>query len=112
MEAKQNSKFQAVATKEDIFERIDGIRAQLLEFGVKRLALFGSFTRGEQREDSDVDILVEFDPGAKTFSNFINTVFLLEETLTRCVELVTAEGLSPYIGPHILKELEYVVIVA
>jgi uncharacterized protein len=112
MNAKEDLKFHAVATKEDILLCIDGIHAQLIKLGVKRLGLFGSFVRGEQREDSDVDLLVEFCPGAKTFSNFMNTAFLLEDTLGRRVELVTVEGLSPYIGPHILKEMEYVSIAA
>lgn len=76
--------------------------------GVKRLGLFGSFARGEQTLRSDVDILVEFEKGQKTFDHFMQLVFLLEDILKRQVELVTVESLSPYIGPHILKEVEYV----
>ena len=78
-------------------------------FGVKKIGLFGSFVRGHQRADSDVDLLVEFDQGKKTFDNFMNLSFYLEELLKRRVELVTREALSPYIGPHILAEIEYVI---
>ena len=55
-----------------------------------------------------MDILVEFDPGLKTFDNFIHLAFFLEDILKRRVELVTPDALSPYIGPHIMKEVESV----
>jgi predicted nucleotidyltransferase len=81
---------------------------EIRSFGVKRLGLFGSFVRGEQDNESDVDILVEFLPGRKTFDSFIHLALYLEELLQRRVELVTSESLSPFIGPHILKEVAYV----
>jgi predicted nucleotidyltransferase len=98
----------AVATESRVFALIEEHQAQIRALGVKRLGLFGSFLRGEQDEDSDVDLLVEFDPGKKTFDGFIGLVFLLEELLGRRVELVTPESLSPYIGPRILNEVKYV----
>ena len=72
-----------------------------------RIGLFGSFVRGEQHPESDIDLLVEFEPARKTFDSFIALSFFLEELLSRRVELVTVESLSPYLGPHILKEVEY-----
>jgi len=72
-----------------------------------RIGLFGSFVRGEQRPDSDIDLLVEFEPGGKTFDTFMELSFFLEEILQHRIELVTVESLSPYLGPHILKEVEY-----
>ena len=74
------------------------------------MALFGSFARNTQRADSDVDLLVEFFPGRKTFDNFIAVYELLEETLHRRVEVLTPESLSPHIGPHILQEAEDVIV--
>lgn len=76
--------------------------------GVRRLGLFGSFVRGEQTGESDVDILVEFEPGRKTFDNFIQTVFLLEQLLGPQIDVVTPEAISPYLKPHIMREVEYV----
>ena len=102
----------AVGTREDIFKMLDENRTQLRALGVKRLGLFGSFVRGRQRADSDVDMLVEFEPGQKTFDHFIELSFLLEDLLGRSVELVTPEALSPHIGPYILKEVEYVSVAA
>ncbi|MEI6179866.1 MAG: nucleotidyltransferase family protein [Chloroflexales bacterium] len=73
-----------------------------------RYGLFGSFVRNESRPDSDIDILVEFHPTKKTFDNFIQLAFYLEDVLGRPVDLITADSLSPYIGLHILQEVEYV----
>jgi uncharacterized protein len=101
-----------VNTKEEIVQRILIEREQLISFGVSNIGLFGSFVRGEQTSSSDVDILVEFFPEKHTFDNFMELIFLLEELLGRKVEVVTPESLSPYIGPHILKEVERVPIAA
>jgi predicted nucleotidyltransferase len=96
-----------IRTKADIFQRIREHEEAIRSLGVRRLGLFGSFVRGEQRLDSDVDFLVDFDPLGKTFDHFMELSFLLEEALQRRVELVTPESLSPYLGPEILSEVEY-----
>ena len=101
-----------IQTKQDILNTLDQNRFRLRALGVKRMGLFGSFVRGEQRPDSDIDLLVEFEPGRKTFDAFIELSFFLEEVLQRRVELVTIESLSPYIGPYILKEAEYAALAA
>ena len=62
--------------------------------------------------ESDVDLLVEFESGQKTFTNFSNLAVFLEELFGRPVELVTTESLSPYIGPHILREVKHVTVSA
>jgi predicted nucleotidyltransferase len=63
---------------------------------------------GQQNANSDIDILVEFEPDHKTFDSISKLAFFLEELFERRVELVTLESLSPYIGPRILREVEYV----
>jgi len=98
--------------KQDVLSSLHAHADQIRGLGVKRLGLFGSFVRGRARADSDVDLLVEFEEGRKTYDNFIGLSFLLEEMLGRPVELVTRESLSPYIGPHILSEVEYVAFAA
>ena len=101
-----------VKTKDAIVQRILEAREQLALLGVRSVGLFGSFVRGEQTSLSDVDILVEFMPEKHTFDNFMEVAVLLEELLGRNVEVVTPEALSPYIGPHILREVERVPIAA
>jgi predicted nucleotidyltransferase len=99
-------------TKDFIFQRLEQEREKLALFGVKYIGLFGSFVRGDQKDSSDIDILVEFIPEKHTFDNFMEVAFFLEEVLGRKVELVTTESLSPHIGPHILREVERVPIAA
>ncbi len=96
-----------VKTKQDILTALCENHARIRALGVKRLGLFGSFARGQQHAESDVDLLVEFEQDQKTFDNFMQLGFFLEDKLGRKVELVTPESLSPYIGPRILREVEY-----
>lgn len=93
-------------TKKDIIVAIQTHREKIKAFGVKKLGLFGSFVREQQKPDSDIDLLVEFQPEHKTFDNFIHLSFFLEELLQQPVELVTPESLSPYLGPYIIEEVE------
>ena len=79
---------------------------EIRALGVVRLALFGSVLRGQAHEQSDVDLLVQFAPGAKTYARFLALAELLETYLGRRVELVTTEALSPYLGPRILAEAQ------
>ncbi|HEX3529689.1 MAG TPA: nucleotidyltransferase family protein [Thermoanaerobaculia bacterium] len=97
----------SIRTKEDIFQRIREHEETIRSLGVRRIGLFGSFVRGEQRPESDVDLLVDFEPLGKTFDHFMELSFFLEEALQRRVELVTPESLSPHLGPDILAEVEY-----
>jgi len=92
--------------KEELLARLRANRHAIRSQGVRRLELFGSFARGEEGSESDVDLLVEFEPGEKTWDHFLELSLLLEEILGRRVELLTRESLSPYIGPRILEEAE------
>lgn len=95
-------------TKKNVLSIIKRKQNSIKAFGVKRLGLFGSFVREEQHSDSDIDLLVEFEQDKKTFKNFMQLSFLLEDILKRQVELVTIESLSPYIRTYIIREVEYV----
>lgn len=79
---------------------------QIRALGVQRLALFGSVARSQAHPDSDVDLLVQFSAGEKTYTRFLALSELLEERLGHRVELVTVEALSPFLGPRILAEAE------
>lgn len=83
-------------------------RERLRSLGVRRIGLFGSVLRGEARPESDIDVVVDFDPARKSFDAFVELASWLESLLGRELELVTTEGLSPYISPGILEEAEFV----
>lgn len=76
-------------------------------FGVKKVGVFGSFAKGEERIDSDVDILVEFKEGQKTFGNYMELKFYLEELFGRKVDLVIENAIKPRLREQILKEAVY-----
>ena len=96
-----------VQTKDQLFDLLRRSAPRLRGYGVVRVGLFGSFMHEQQTRESDVDILVEFEKGRKSFDNFISLAFFLEELFGRKVDLITPESLSPHIGPHILREVEY-----
>ncbi len=96
-------------TRTDVEASLADAQSEILGLGVRRLALFGSVQRNAARADSDVDILVEFQTGQKTYDHFIALGDLLERVLNRRVELVTPESLSPFLKPYILAEAKDVV---
>ena len=78
-------------------------QAQLKEFGVKSLALFGSVARNEARLDSDVDLLVEFEKPVGLFT-FMRLQRYLEGILNCSVDLGTPDSLKPYLREPVLQE--------
>ena len=72
-------------------------------FGVKRLALFGSTARDEAREDSDVDVLVDFSNPA-TFRGYFDLKFYLEELFGKEVDLVCNDAVRPRMRPRIERD--------
>jgi len=91
------------AVLKKIEENIDVIRG----YGVKRIGVFGSYVESKQRMDSDVDILVEFEKGKKTFNNYMELKFFLEGLLKNEVDLVISESIKPELRPYILKSVRY-----
>lgn len=93
--------------KEAILKTLVANKQQLAAYGVNQIGLFGSHVRNEATESSDIDLLVDIQKDKKTFNNFLSLNYYLEDLFGRKVELVTSQSLSPYIGPHILKTVEY-----
>ena len=98
-----------VHSKSEVLDLLRRNDAQIRSYAVSRLGLFGSFAKGSPTNDSDVDLLVEFEAGKKTFRNFMSLAFFLEELFRRNVELVTSESISPYMREAILSEAEDVI---
>ncbi|RVU24149.1 nucleotidyltransferase [Sandaracinomonas limnophila] len=95
-----------IHTKQDLLEVLFQHSAAIKSYGVRSLGLFGSFIKETNTEQSDVDFLVDFEPSKKSFDNFMDLSFFLEDLLGRKVELVTPQSLSKFIGPHILREVQ------
>jgi predicted nucleotidyltransferase len=93
-----------VANRAEVLKVLAASRSRLRELGVADLRVFGSFARDEAGPASDLDLLVSFATGRKTYDSFLDLSEWLEKVTGRPVELVTREGLSPYLGPVILRE--------
>jgi uncharacterized protein len=90
--------------KQDTNVTIEQVKKRILpllkEAGVLRSSLFGSFIRGEQTEESDIDILIEF-PKGKSLLDLVDLEMKLEQVLGRKVDLLTYNSLSPYLKDSI-----------
>ena len=90
--------------------RITFDRAKLADFcrrhRIRKLALFGSVLREDFGPDSDVDVLVEFEPGHVPGLAFVDMETELSNLLERKVDLNTAGFLSPYIRDEVMAEAE------
>ncbi len=86
----------------DIKEKISPI---FRKFGVTYAAIFGSVSRGEDRKDSDIDILVRLGrpTGMFLYMQMINS---LEEILGRKVDMVTEQSLNKFVKPHVMPDLK------
>jgi predicted nucleotidyltransferase len=91
---------------DSVIEQIARIREELRQrYTVTRIGVFGSFARGEQRPESDVDVIVEL--AQPTFDHYMDLKFRLEEVLQRPVDLVMMETLKPRLRPIIEQEVVY-----
>ncbi|MBU4350609.1 nucleotidyltransferase family protein [bacterium] len=90
--------------REEIFEKI----AQALKNqGARKIAVFGSYVRGEEKPGSDIDILVEFS-GRKSLLELVRIERELSEVLGIKVDLLTEKSISPYLIDTIKKEMEVI----
>ena len=82
-------------------------RAEILKVaathGAKNLRVFGSFARGDERPESDIDLLVEMEPG-RSLLDIIAIKYALEDMTNRKVDVVTEKALSPYLRDKILRD--------
>ncbi|WP_242656286.1 nucleotidyltransferase family protein [Desulfofundulus thermosubterraneus] len=93
-------------SKDMVFAEIGKIVDAVKNYGVRRIGVFGSVVRDCAGEESDLDLIVEF--SEKTFDNYFDLKFFLENVFGRKVDLVIAETIKPHLKPRILAEVEYV----
>jgi predicted nucleotidyltransferase len=95
--------------KEFILSTLKSNESEISRYGIKTIGLFGSYAKDEQSENSDIDILIDFEPEKENFDNYMAVYDIIEKLFhNQKVEVVTKNGLSPYIGPKILNEVKYV----
>jgi predicted nucleotidyltransferase len=95
-------------TKESILQVLRSMKSDLAsQYHVRSLALFGSYSRGDQTEQSDVDILVEFETPISGLK-FVNLAEAIEHRVGLPADVVPADGVKPHHLKFIQKDLVYV----
>ena len=98
-----------MTTKENILSILRAHKFELSKFGVSDIGLFGSYRHNEQSANSDIDLLIDFEPEKENFDNYMAVYDIFEKLFqNEKVEVVTKNGLSKYIGPKILNSVLYV----
>lgn len=99
-------------TYHDVNIPTDRIREFCLRHRIRRLALFGSILRDDFRPESDVDVLVEFEPGTRLGLRFFAIERELSDLLGRQVDLNTSQCLSRYFRDEVLREARNLYVAA
>ena len=92
-----------MSLREDLHRRRDAIRAIALKHGASNLRLFGSVVRGEERPDSDIDLLIDL-AETRGFVDYLALVDELENLFGRRVDVIIRRSLSPHFHPYIEAE--------
>lgn len=96
-----------MVTKEEIIKKIEREKDKIKKSGVRKIGIFGSFVKGKQKKDSDIDILVSFEK--ISFDNYMALYYFLKNILKKKIDLVIEEDLKPELK-KIKKEVKYVKI--
>lgn len=93
--------------KDEIKEKIAFLSGTLHKFHVSRLGLFGSVVRNSDNDESDIDLLVDFEQTIDLFA-YSNLVDTLSASIKRNVDLVTVAGLRPELKDKVMSEVEWI----
>jgi uncharacterized protein len=97
-----------MANRQEIIDRLQQNEATLRARGVSHAALFGSYARGDNRSDSDIDIMVEIDPAAGIgVYEYVALKDYIAALFDRPVDVVSREGLKPYVKPAVTTDAIY-----
>ncbi len=94
-------------TAEIILGMLENNKNKIGQYGVKRIGLFGSYCKNEQKKESDIDILVEFKKGEKTFDNYMDLKFFLEALFDCTVDLVVKGAIKIDLKSSIMRSVKY-----
>ena len=96
-------------TVKEVKEVITNHKEELTKiFKVKEIGIFGSYARAEEDNESDVDILVEFEKGHKDFFNYTRLKYYLQQVLGEEIDLVIKGAVKPMLRERIFREVKYV----
>ncbi|MFN4226540.1 MAG: nucleotidyltransferase family protein [Candidatus Ratteibacteria bacterium] len=82
------------------------------KFAIKEIGVFGSYSKGEEKDISDIDVYVVFDMEALTFDKYLSLIEFLENSFGKKIDLITKDGLESIRIPEIKKEIKESIIYA
>lgn len=94
-------------SKEIILEVLHKNKDVIREFGVKKLILFGSYAKGEQKNTSDIDFLVEFEKKRSLFDDYVGLLHFLEDTFNKKIDLGKMHLIRDELREDILSGVQY-----
>jgi hypothetical protein len=97
----------SVLNSEEVLAALKANKAKIHKLGVKEIGLFGSYARNEQTPESDIDVLVEFSEGRKSFHAYMQLKLFLERIFKKKVDLVIKEAIRPELKRSILEGVVY-----
>ena len=94
-------------TREEILDFLRQHKQEMHDsFGVTKIGLFGSYARGDAREDSDIDVAIEL--SKNTADSYFGLLHFLEDSFNARIDLGIESNFKPIIKPYIMKEIVYV----
>jgi len=91
----------------EIMNALNSNMSSIEKFHVKKIGVFGSYVRGEQTSDSDIDILVEFEENQETLDNYMDLKFYLEDLFARRVDVVISSVIKEALKKSIVESVKY-----
>lgn len=96
-------------SQQDILDRLsEYLNTWKVKYGVQRIGVFGSYVNEEQKETSDIDVLVEFNDSHLSFDNYIELKIELEDHFQKSIDLVIVDDIKPALKPSILGSAKFV----
>ncbi len=99
-------------TKEEVLQKLRENKNKIKEFGVKKIGIFGSFSKDTANEKSDIDIYVEFDLESITFDKYLALEEFLKNLLSKDVDIIIKEGLESIRIDYIKEDIKRGIIYA
>lgn len=96
-----------LSKKEVLNELSNNLNKWKQEYGVKQIGLFGSYSREEQEESSDIDVIVEFNFSDLSFDNYMALKINLEDLFQKPIDLVILNDIKPALMANIIGSIEY-----
>jgi len=96
-----------ILNQSQILNQLSSNRDYIRQLGINRIGLFGSYARGNQLSNSDIDLLIDFLPQKKSVRSIVNFIDYFEKLFNRAVDVTTFDGAQKRLYKFIKNEIKY-----